>query len=341
MSHLYVMRSDVKLGYSQGQLVIKDGDSSERKIPFNSVDSISVFGNAQLSTQLVRECLSSGATIGYFTDSGHYFGRLSSFEQANPFRQKRQVFLTENHQFCLCWSKIVVRAKILNSITLLETMKELCSFSPEELSGLFHSLEFLDDAASVDEVLGFEGNAAKAYFACYGRLFANSQFDFPGRSSRPPKDPINALLSYGYSFLHRNMIGAVDRHGLHPYFGFLHKPKSGHAALVSDLLEDYRAYMVDRLVVKMVASGDISPSDFTRSPDAGGGVYMSRSLMRMYTDVLTAAMSDRAPFCLAYGDRYRYAFQAALDKKIISVIDALESSDASKYQPFVWGEPHD
>jgi CRISPR-associated protein Cas1 len=110
-----------------------------------------------------------------------------------------------------------------------------------------HSLDNLHFAESVDASIGFEGNAAKEYFKCLSKAILPEEFKFRGRSTRPPKDPFNSMLSFGYSIFYRNIIGAIERHGLHPYFAFMHKSKLGHASLASDLIEDLRAPLVDKL----------------------------------------------------------------------------------------------
>ena len=334
MTHVYLTRSDVKLGFSQGQLVVKGkANEPERRFPFCNVESLNVFGSPQMSTQLVRECLSSNVPIGYYSEDGHYFGKAVSLDHVDPFRQRRQILLTCNESFCLAWAKSIVEAKIKNSLAFLLSMSDMYSYSADEISGMTHSLRCVMRASSIDEVMGFEGNAAKCYFRCYAKLFSASGFSFEGRNSRPPKDPVNALLSYGYSFMHRSIVGAIERHGLHPYFGFMHKIKRGHAALSSDLIEECRALIVDRLVLELVYSSDITPDDFTASPS--GAVYMSKCLMEKVTDLLSAAMAEGGQYFQAYGDGYRYGFHAALDKKLCSVVDAIDSSDATRYRPFL------
>ncbi len=123
MAHVYLTRSDVRLGFSQGQLVVKEDNSdADRRLPFCNVDSINVFGNPQLSTQLVRECLSSAVPIGYYSDDGHYLGRAVSPDHADPFRQKKQVLLTDDARFCLIWAKMAIEAKLRNSLMLLRSV---------------------------------------------------------------------------------------------------------------------------------------------------------------------------------------------------------------------------
>ncbi len=335
MTHVYVVKSDIKLGFSQGQLVVKSsGDEVGQKVPFCNVNSLNVFGNPQLTTQLIRECLSCNVPISYYTEDGRYCGMTSCHDHVDPLRQRKQALLTYDAEFCLNWAKLLIEAKINNSLHLLATANDIYTFSADELNGLHHSLRNLKQASTVDEVLGFEGNAAKCYFQCFAKLLYGTEFCFGGRKARPPKDPVNAMLSYGYSFLHRSIIAAIERHGLHPNFGFMHKMKRGHATLASDLIEDYRALLVDRTVLDFVRSGEISPDDFTVAEN--GAVYMPRSIMEKLTDLLSSALADKAQYCQAYGDGYQYGFQAALDKKLRSVIAAIDAVDASQYQPFLW-----
>lgn len=325
----------MKLGYSQGQLVVREaGSCADRRLPFCNVDSLNVFGSPQLSTQLIRECLSSATPVGYYTEDGHYLGRVVSPGHADPFRQKGQILLTDDESFCLVWSKLVVEAKLQNSLAFLLSMRDVYGFSDEELLGIRHSLKHIDAASSVEELLGFEGNAAKCYFSCYSKLFSDCDLSFKGRSSRPPKDEVNALLSYGYSILHRGIVGAIERHGLHPYFGFMHKIQRGHASLASDLMEDYRSFVVDRSVLSFVRFASLSAGDFSRSDN--GAVFMSKSTMKAFTNFLSEEMSGKNPFFKAYGDNFMYGFHAALDKKMASVIAAIDAGNPLLYRPFVW-----
>jgi CRISPR-associated protein Cas1 len=335
MPHLYITESNLKVGLSDGQITIRNlDDDSERKLPFLNVDGISVFGMPQLSTQLIRECLSSSIPIVFYSSDGHYFGNISSTERIDPLRQKKQIYLTDNQGFCVRWSRNIIAAKIRNSLTLLESMADVYQFIPGEVHGIMHSLANLGMASSVEQLLGFEGNAAKNYFECLPKLLRNEDFVFSGRSSRPPKDPFNSMLSYGYSLFYRNIIGAIERHGLHPYFAYMHKLKFGHAALASDLIEEYRAPLVDRTVLDMVNSGEIEASDFYEN-DAGA-VYMTKQASKRLTDRFSEIIAKNDKYFENSDDRRSYGFQVMLDKKITNLIDAIEKRDADVYQPYIW-----
>lgn len=336
MPYLYLTESDLKLGLTDGQVLIKHLDGEElRQVPFHEIDGIAVFGMAQLSTQLIRKCISEGVSITYYSTDGHYFGGISSQESINPVRQKRQIYLTDDRSFCLQWTKQIVAAKIQNSISLLKSMPDIQSFETQELHGLEHSLENLASADSVDMVLGFEGNAARNYFNCLPRLLNSEDFAFTGRSARPPKDPFNSMLSYGYSLFYRNIIGAIERHGLHPYFAYMHKTRLGHASLASDLIEEYRAPLIDKTVIDFVNSGDISVDDFQKS--SGGAIYMNREMQKKLTARFSEIMIKNQKYFRDSDDKKSYGFQAMLDIKIEQLVRAIERGDASAYTPYVWG----
>lgn len=324
------------MGYRDGQVVVKELESGlERCLPFGNIDGISVFGMAQLSTQLVRQCVSSNVAIGYYSADGHYYGRTSPCEHVDPFRQKAQVYLTDDEGFCVDWSRRVIDAKIRNSLTLLDSLRGHYDFAEEDMHGLLHSLVSLDQVDSVDRAIGFEGNAAKCYFKCLAKVLEGGDFAFSGRSSRPPKDPFNSMLSYGYSLLYRNIIGAIERHGLHAHFAFMHKISPGHAALSSDLIEDYRAPLVDKTIIEMILGEEIVVDGFEIKES--GAVYMTKETMRIVSNRLSETFTGvKFTAFLPYGDRRAYGFQVMLDKKLDSVVAAVEQGDAGLYRPFIW-----
>lgn len=335
MSYLYLIDSNAKVGFRQGEVVITHlDDGSEQRMPFAGIEGVSVFGMSQLSTRFVRECISSNVPVCYYSDDGHYFGMTSSSLHVNPVRQKRQVYLTDDTEFCLRWARTVVDAKIRNSLALLELLDAACFLTEEDAEGLRHSLACLQYAETVDMANGFEGNAAKCYFRCLSKAIQPEGLKFNTRSTRPPKDPFNSMLSFGYSILYRNIIGAIERHGLNPYFAFMHRARLGHAALASDLVEDLRAPIVDRVVMELANSGEVSAGDF--EPNEAGAVYMKRGLMRRLTGMISEALIEGRPYLSAYGDSRSYGFQVMLDRKIDSVVEAIDNSDAALYTPYIW-----
>lgn len=335
MAHLYVVDSSTSLGFRQEQVVIKNPElDRERVIPFASIDGISVFGMAQLSTQLIRTCLSERVSIGYYTEDGHYIGRTSSFDSLDPLRQKRQIELSDDHRFCLEWSKAVIRAKINNCLKLLSSVCNACSDAEHAICPLWRAHQQIPSADSIEMCIGYEGDAARRYFRCLNKMICAEEFKFSKRSTRPPKDPFNAMISYGYSLLYRNVVGAIERHGLHPYFGYMHKLRRGHAALASDLVEDCRAPLVDKTVLDLVNSGMVAPDGFSKQEN--GAIYMNKETAQCLTNKLSDVVVKKRAYFAGVDDQRRYGFQSMLDIKLVSVLAAIEQGDAALYKPFVW-----
>ena len=336
--HLHFIKSDISLGLSSGRLSVKnlkDG-SLENDFPFADVEGISIFGNPHLSTVLLRGCMQNGIPILFYSSDGHYFGRLLSTAKVDPFRQKAQLYASDNPDFRLILSKKIISAKINNSLAFLKSRPNIYPFADEELRGMYHSLEYIHEASTISEVMGFEGRAAKVYFACLPKLLENEFCNFKGRSARPPKDPFNSMLSYSYSLLYRNIIGALEGAGLNPYFAFLHDMKHGHAALASDLIEEWRAVLVDRVVLDFANDEDLGSEDFHEN--SKGSVFMDRKIMKRLTTCLGDAMVRKCEYFSNEGDRKHYGFQVALQMKINNLIKAIEKNDPSLYIPFIWNK---
>jgi CRISP-associated protein Cas1 len=140
------------------------------------------------------------------------------------------------------------------------------------VAGLAELIEIVAVAEALDAVLGYEGQGASLYFPAFASLL-KGEWAFERRTHRPPTDPVNSLLSLGYTLLHQNLHSMVEVAGLHTHFGNLHVLRENHPALVSDLIEEFRALVVDSLVAYLVNRRIFVPEDFT-PPDERGGVYL-------------------------------------------------------------------
>lgn len=300
--HLYLVDSAVKIGLSENRLTVKSAadDSLVRDFPFDDVDGISVFGKPQFSTHLLCACIGRAVPVLFYSEDGRYFGHLSSSEHVDPERQKRQIYLSDDKDFCLAWSKRIVRAKLLNGLQMLQSLPDVYEFQERELHGLLHSLEYLHTA----------------------------------ESTRPPRDAFNSMLSFGYSIVHRNIVGAVNAAGLHPSFAFLHATKQGHAALASDLMEEWRAWLVDRVVLDLVNGGAVCRGDFYENDV--GAVCMQVNAMRCLAHCLGDEMVRSEAYFFEGGDGRACGFQVALRRKVLMLAEAMEKGDPAAYQPFVW-----
>jgi CRISPR-associated protein Cas1 len=325
---LYIQDSSDKIGFSENQVTVWSEERGERGFPVETIEGISIFGMPSLSSKFLRECLNHNIQLCFYSTDGHYFGRMVNSSSTSTSKQKLQAKRSDDDDFRLSIAKKIICAKISNQEALLKAHDKDNQLSLKDFEGLEYGLTALKDAKSVEEVMGLEGNAARTYFTSLAKLVPG-EWRFQGRSKRPPKDEFNAMISLGYSLLTRNIIGAIERHGLNPYFGFMHADAEGHPTLASDLIEEWRAIIVDDTVLEVINSGKLNKDQFNHLDS--GAVYVGYEGSK----VLVRAISDkvcRARSYLNY-DHYKYGFQHALDLQIYRFTRAIESNDPDLYIP--------
>lgn len=242
--------------------VLKDG-KIVKEIPALKIDQIMVFGNIQITTQAMKFCLEEDIPIILLSSRGKYFGAVESFKKTKVALHKRQ-FEMAGDKKALEIGKAVVRAKINNSKVLIQRYnrkrKHLSFNSDIEMMNLL--LNKVPHACSRDELMGIEGAASVRYFSAMRTLINGEEWGFNKREKQPPPDPVNSLLSFGYTMLFYNIYAVVRMHGLHPYIGFLHSIRDGHPSLVSDLLEEFRAPIVDSTIMNLIMRSSLKKEDF-------------------------------------------------------------------------------
>jgi CRISP-associated protein Cas1 len=262
---LYVQGQGHSVGLKGEVLEIRDRKEVVAKARLMQVSQLSLFGNVQLSAQALRELAARDVTILHLS----YGGWLSAITTPPPHKnielRRKQFQAAGDRNLCLYLARAFVSGKIRNSRTLLRrNARELDDNVIHRLAEWRHRAEKAD---SLDQLLGLEGSAARDYFANFGRMLKGSDnvlatFDFTSRNRRPPRDPINALLSFLYSMLTKEMVVALVGSGFDPYLGFFHQPRYGRPALALDLIEEFRPLVADSVVIGLINNGEIRPSDF-------------------------------------------------------------------------------
>ena len=151
----------------------------------------------------------------------------------------------------------------------------------ELIAGITADIEAVETVDNLDSLRGYEGIGAVRYFSSLGELIVNPGFTFTERNRRPPKDPVNSLLSFGYTLLHNNVLSIILAEGLNPYLGNLHGSDRKELFLAFDMVEEFRSPVVDSLVLTLVNKKMIRPTDFTW-PTQEGGVYLSEPARRLF-----------------------------------------------------------
>ncbi|MDR1448075.1 MAG: CRISPR-associated endonuclease Cas1 [Candidatus Ancillula sp.] len=331
MVQLYISDSKAKIGFSENRITVNNIDNPH-SYPIETIDGVSIFGLSSISTKLIRELLTREIDLQLFSADGHYYGRLSSINNVNASRQKKQALLSDDEEFALEISKKIIDAKLRNQIGIVQKYKN-CNKNnglilSKELDNINYSYEFAQKSTSIAELTGFEGNAARSYFSCLSKLVPE-EFMFSGRSKRPPKDPFNSLISLGYSLIFKNIIGGIERHGMNAYFGFMHQDFPKHPTLASDIMEEWRAAIVDDVVMQLLISGIIKTDMFTKN-ESNGGFYISQNGTR----ILAKAVGDKMckPDRYIKCDDYNYTFQYALDLQLQSLARAIDNRNPEEYK---------
>lgn len=237
------------------------------RAPVRSIESIVCFGNVTISTAAMARCAEDGIDVSWLTRGGRFRFGLRASTHGNVLLRMEQWRAAADGDRCLDIAKVVVAAKLLNSrVVLLDAAKDRSSLTEalrgaaEELAGF---AERSRSAKDLDTLRGIEGIGAKRYFAEWSGLLSPEGFTFAGRIRRPPMDPVNSLLSFGYALLRTQCVAAAEHVGLDPQVGFLHPVRPGRPSLGLDLMEELRAPFVDRLVLTLINRRQLTAKSFS------------------------------------------------------------------------------
>lgn len=179
------------------------------------------------------------------------------------------------------------------------------------------------------ELMGYEGMGAKYYFEGLSKC-VDKEFSFKGRSRRPPMDEFNSMISLGYSILMNEIYGAIETKGLNPYFGFMHRDAEKHPTLASDMMEEWRAVLVDATVMSMINGHEVQKDDFYVDVEAPG-VFIGKDALKKFLNKLEKKFQTLNKY-ISYVD-YEVSFRRAISLQIGQLVRAVESNDASIYEP--------
>ncbi len=273
---LYLTEQGSTLSRRGERLVVEREGETLADVPAAKVMRVFVFGNVSLTTPAIAYLLREGKEVAFLSGRGRYYGRLISSESKNPALRRAQLRATEDPAACLDLSRRVVLGKLRNQRRLLHRRPGgKASLAAAEITAL---IERSGTTASLAALRGMEGLAARAYFGAFGELLQG--MTFTGRRRRPPPDPVNSLLSLGYTLLTYEAFSAVASVGLDPYIGFFHTDTYGRPSLALDTMEELRPAVVDTLVLGAVNRGLVKPEDFEVGEEGGKPVALLNDAAR-------------------------------------------------------------
>lgn len=330
MSYLYVCEQGATVGFLERRFQVQYKNGMLASVPAETLDTIELFGKIQMSTQCMEECLKRGINVIFYSTHGNYHGRLISTNHVNVERQRKQAEIGKNQEFKVNFSKKIIDAKIRNQTVILRRYSRTTGIDvARDVSDMQYMCQKVQAADSIEQIMGYEGNAAKIYFKALGNLI-NPEFAFTGRSRRPPLDPFNSMISLGYSVIMNEIYGKIEGKGLNPYFGIMHQDKEKHPTLASDLMEEWRAVLIDSTVMSMLNGHELEKKDFYCDIEQPG-IFLEKEGFKTYMQKLETKFRTQNRY-LSYVD-YSVSFRRALDLQVSQLVKAMEQEDAEEYIP--------
>ncbi len=255
MCTLYLDQQGARLCKAGRRLVVQDREGGEQSLPLEQVERVMVYGRVQVTTDALDALLERGVPTTLLSSRGWLRGHVLGDCGGQVRRRARQYELIREPALALPFARALVDVKLRNQRWLLRTLDQ-----GEMAAGLEPFIERAEHAESADSLRGIEGSGARAYFAAFPTLLAGTAFGFPGRRKRPATDPVNALLSLGYTLLLSELRNALHGYGLDPFAGVFHASDGGQPSCALDLMEPLRP-LVDRLAIRL-ARHHYTPEDF-------------------------------------------------------------------------------
>ncbi len=273
---LYVTLQDSYLSKDGECAAINHDHSVKAKIPLHLLQGLVMFGNVTCSPFLLAHCAEKGVAVSWLTQNGRFLASMHGPVSGNVLLRREQYRRADRPEQAAGIAASFIIGKVANCRTiLLRANRETPSSGLEQAAErLGQCLNRLRTPMPLDSVRGVEGEAAQAYFAVFGQLIRSQDagFAFAGRNRRPPRDAVNCLLSFLYTLLAHDVRGALESCGLDPAVGFLHRDRPGRPGLALDVMEEFRAYLADRLACTLINRGQVKSGGFAASES--GAVVM-------------------------------------------------------------------
>lgn len=282
MTTLYISEQGAYLRVKQQQFQVIHDSELRCSVPASRVSHIVIFGCCNVSHGAVGLALRRRIPVLYLASNGRYFGRLHTAGHAQVEYLTQQVQRSLDPDFARQQAQSIILGKLHNSRIVLQrwNRRRKSDEATRAIEGIIQLMPKLQEAESIESMLGYEGQGANLYFQGFATLL-KGKFAFAKRTRRPPTDPVNSLLSLGYTLLSQNMHSMVEAAGLHTHFGNLHAPQKHRPSLVCDLVEEFRAPVIDSLVAYLINKNIFTEEDFT-PPDERGGVYLFPDALKKF-----------------------------------------------------------
>ncbi len=344
---VYLNTPGLRVGKSGDVLQVKEKEATVQDIRIGDINQVNLLGNIQISTQAIQTLCENGVPVSYFSMGGWFYGITTGMNTKNIDLRRSQFRLADSEWFARSLARTLVAGKIRNQRVMLQ--RNHIEPRKSTLAGMKALADSAESAESLDTLLGIEGAAARGYFEQFAGMIkvgddANDgefdgaiaesgktgamSFDFEGRNRRPPRDPVNALLSLAYSMLAKDLTIACYAVGFDPYMGYFHQIRHGRPALALDLMEPFRPLIADSAVLSAINTRMVAAKDFVR---AGDSVALTTSGRKGFYRAYEARMDSLVTHPLF---DYRVSYRRLLEIQV-RLLARLIQGEIATYPVFV------
>ncbi len=330
MPTLYVQEQGATVGKRAEQVIITRAGKTLQELPLNKIDQVVLMGRGvQMSTALLVELLNRGIPVMLTNQRGsHHYATLTAGPSRFGALRLAQMQRVNDPAWSLELARGIVSAKLLNQRSRLAATG--WAAVPTAMSQIGAALSGAGGATDVDALRGYEGAGAAAYFGAWRSVF-QLPWGFQGRAFYPPPDPVNALLSFGYTLLLHDVLNAVQFTGLDPYLGTFHVIEAGRPSLALDLMEEFRPLVVDRIVLELLGGAALRREQFERPPQRPDAVYLDAAGRALVIERYEQVM--QAPSRLPTGEQTPLRRVVLLQAQAVARVVRAEQAAYAGYTP--------
>ncbi len=332
MGTVYVTQEDAFIGKTDESLNVKFEKKMILDIPLIHIDGLVIMGRASISPIAIAELIDKKIPLTFLTNNGKYIARLEPEMTKNIFVRSAQWKAAGETAQAIHITQGFVRGKLKNYRYALSQAQRRYSeldFNAG-ITQLSNAIASLEKANAINSIRGFEGAGSAAYFGCFNQLIRVDNFHFSTRNRRPPLDPVNALLSLGYSLLRHDIQGALNIVGFDPYLGYLHTERYGRPSLALDLMEEFRPLIVDAVVLTAINRRMLAPKDFITEP-VSNAVSLTKEGLHIFLRLYQEKKQDKFKHPVL---QKQYAYQETFEIQARLLAKYL-LGEIEKYPPLV------
>lgn len=336
LNTLFVMTQGAWLSQKGEEIIVHLDKETQKSYPVHIFESIICFGRVNATGPLLGFCASNGVPISFFSEQGRYLARVDGPVRGNVLLRRQQYRKADDVNCSAKIARSILIAKLTNSRkVLLRFLRDNDNKFPDVTSAIINLAVIakeMSNHSSLDRLRGFEGDAARCYFGAFNDLILNQKdfFEFKDRNRRPPMDRVNAMLSYVYSLLAHDVASALEGVGLDPAVGYLHKDRPGRPSLALDIMEEFRSWLADRIVLSLINLRQVDSKGFTVSEN--GAVIMDDITRKKIISTWQSRKQDELthPFT---GEKVQIGLLPHIQARLLA---RHIRGDLEVYPPFVW-----